>query len=194
LLQSRSLRGAFATKQSPNGQKLIASAQTTGFAMTVGGMSLIVLDLMLPRLDGLAAALEVAGELERIGDCAEGIARINVMIGGQPLVKPLIDLPLMAHKVRQMLHAALVAFVQRDLKLARSIPKLDDEIDRYVPPDPPRTPDAERGRHRRRPTGNQLLCATHKLDGAADRVTNLCNETLHRELDREVKNMENQSG
>ncbi len=48
----------------------------------------------------LAAMLEIIGELERIGDYAKGIARINLMIGEDPLIKPLIDLPVMAEKAR----------------------------------------------------------------------------------------------
>ena len=63
----------------------------------------------------LAAILEIVTELERMGDYAKGIARINLMIGEQPLIKPLIDLPVMATKAREMLHAALVAFVERDV-------------------------------------------------------------------------------
>ena len=73
--------------------------------------------------------LTVCDELERMGDYAKGIARINLMIGEQPPIKPLIDLPVMATKAREMLHAALVAFVERDVHAARSIPKGDDEID-----------------------------------------------------------------
>ncbi len=48
----------------------------------------------------LAAILEIVTELERMGDYAKGIARINLMIGEQPLIKPLIDLPVMATKAR----------------------------------------------------------------------------------------------
>ncbi|MGC9336145.1 MAG: phosphate signaling complex PhoU family protein, partial [Anaerolineae bacterium] len=42
----------------------------------------------------LAAILEILTELERMGDYAKGIARINLMIGEQPLIKPIIDLPI----------------------------------------------------------------------------------------------------
>ena len=37
---------------------------------------------MAVDLRTLAAILEIAGELERIGDYAKGIARINLLIGG----------------------------------------------------------------------------------------------------------------
>ena len=127
----------------------------------------------------LAAVLEIAGELERMGDYAKGIARINLMIGEQPLVKPLIDLPLMAGKVRDMLHQALLAFVRRDLELARAIPRGDDEIDGLY-----RQIYRELLTHimadaRVIEQANQLLWAAHNLERAADRVTNLCERVVY---------------
>jgi phosphate transport system protein len=74
---------------------------------------------MASDLRVLAAILDIVDELERIGDYAKGIANINLMIGEGPLLKPLIDLPRMAEKARDMLHRSLDAFVQRDVELAR---------------------------------------------------------------------------
>jgi phosphate transport system protein len=127
----------------------------------------------------LAAILEIAGELERIGDYAKGIARINLLIGTQPLVKPLIDLPVMADKVSAMLHQALQAFAQRDVERARAIPEGDDEIDNlyrqiyrelltHIMEDPHIIEQA-----------NQLLWAAHNLERAADRVGNLCERVVY---------------
>jgi hypothetical protein len=50
--------------------------------------------------------LDIAYELERIGDYAKGIAKINLMMGEEPLVKPLVDVPRMAEKARDVLHRA----------------------------------------------------------------------------------------
>jgi phosphate transport system protein len=127
----------------------------------------------------LAAILEIVGELERMGDYAKGIARINLMIGEQPLIKPLIDLPAMAHKAREMLHAALVAFVERDVQAAWAIPKGDDEVDAlynqvyrelicYILEDPHVIEQA-----------NHLMWAAHNLERSADRVTNLCERVVY---------------
>lgn len=127
----------------------------------------------------LAAILEIVTELERMGDYAKGIARINLMIGEQPLLKPLIDLPIMAEKVRTMLQGALNAFVQRDAELARSIPARDDEVDAlynqiqrelltYILADPHTHQQA-----------NYLLWAAHNLERAADRVINLCERVVY---------------
>jgi phosphate transport system protein len=126
----------------------------------------------------LAAILMLATELERIGDYAKGIARINLMIGEGPLIKPLIDIPRMAEKARAMLHRALDAFIQRDVALARAIPAEDDEVDAlynqvyrelmtFIMADPRNIDQA-----------NYLLWVAHNLERAADRVTNICERVI----------------
>ena len=126
----------------------------------------------------LASLLEVAGELERMGDYAKGIARINVLMGDQPLLKPLIDIPRMARKGTDMLHRALTAFMNEDAETARIIPDEDDEVDAlydqiyhelmmFVIQDPKAI---ERS--------NWLLWVAHNLERVADRVTNICERTI----------------
>ena len=138
----------------------------------------------------LAAVLEIITELERIGDYAKGIARINIIMGDEPLVKPLIDIPRMSELGLDMLRRALIAFVSGDVDAARSIPKEDDLIDSlynqvyrelvtYMIDD---TSTIDRA--------NYLLWAAHNLERMADRVTNICERTIYmvtgemRELDR----------
>ena len=126
----------------------------------------------------LAAVLEITSELERIGDYAKGIAKITLLIGQNPLLKPLIDLPLMAQKARAMLHRALEAFVEQDVEMARAIPADDNEVDQlynqiyrelitYIMADPSAIEQA-----------NYLLWAAHNLERAADRVINLCERVV----------------
>lgn len=126
----------------------------------------------------LAAILDITSELERIGDYAKGIARINLMIGDTPLLKPLIDVPLMAIKAREMLHRSLDAFIQRDVELAKAIPLEDDEVDHlynlvfeelmtFVAADISNVEQA-----------NYLLWVAHNLERAADRVTNICERVI----------------
>ena len=127
----------------------------------------------------LAAILEIVTELERMGDYAKGIARINLMIGEQPLIKTLIDLPLMAQKAREMLHAALVAFVRRDVEAARSIPKGDDEVDRlYHQVYRELISHILEDRHVIE-QANHLMWAAHNLERTADRVINLCERVVY---------------
>ena len=126
----------------------------------------------------LAAALEITTELERVGDYAKGIAKINLMMGEAPLLKPLVDIPRMADKARIMLHQALKAFVQRDVDLARAIPAEDDAVDAlynqvyrelltFIMADP-RTIDQ----------ATYLLWVAHNLECAADRVINICERVV----------------
>ena len=72
---------------------------------------------------------QIATELERIADHAGGIARIVLLMKDEPLVKPLVDIPIQAEKARAMLNKAIQAFVQRDVETAYSLDKDDDEVD-----------------------------------------------------------------
>ena len=126
----------------------------------------------------LASILEVSAELERMGDYAKGMATINIRMGDEPLLKPLIDVPRMAQIASSMLHRALTAFVNEDAETAKAIPKEDDEVDAlydqvyrelmtFVIKDP-KTIDR----------ANYLLWAAHNLERMADRVTNICERTI----------------
>lgn len=181
-------------------RRLIADDQIINekrFSVEADAMVLIATQQpMAGDLRILAAVLEITTELERIGDYAKGVARINLMIGEHPLIKPLIDLPLMAEKARNMLHLALEAFVNQDVDLARAIPSRDSEVDglynqvyrelmTYVMSDPRHIDQA-----------NYLLWAAHNLERAADRVTNICERVVFTvtgkmaELDSEDKGVE----
>jgi len=126
----------------------------------------------------LASVLEVSGELERMGDYAKGIATVNLRMGTEPLLKPLIDIPRMAEKGVDMLHRALTAFIDEDVEAARTIPAEDDEVDElykqvyrelmtFILSDPSTIERA-----------NYLLWTAHNLERVADRVTNICERTV----------------
>jgi phosphate transport system protein len=126
----------------------------------------------------LASILEVAGELERMGDYAKGIATVSIRMGNEPLLKPLIDIPRMAKIAADMLHRALTAFVNEDIETARAIPQEDDEVDglydqiyrelmMFVIQDAKVIEKA-----------NWLLWVGHNLERVADRVTNICERTI----------------
>jgi phosphate transport system protein len=127
----------------------------------------------------MASILEVVGELERMGDYAKGIAKIALMMGNQPPVKPLIVIPRMSEITVDMLHRAIGAFVNKDADQARLIPEEDDQVDNLynqvyrelvtVILANPRTIDG----------ANFLMWAAHNLERMADRVTNICERTLY---------------
>jgi phosphate transport system protein len=149
------------------------------FAIEDEALALIATQQPIARdLRIISAVLDITHELERIGDYAKGIAKINLLIGEEPLVKPLVDIPMMAAKARDMLHRALEAFVQRDVDQAQSIPAEDDEVDHlynqvfrelidYLVKDPSVSEGA-----------NYLLWVAHNLERSADRVTNICERVI----------------
>ena len=135
--------------------------------------------IMATDLRQIASILEVVGELERMGDYAKGIAKIALLIGKQPHVKPLIDIPRMADIAVDMLHRAVGAFVTKDADAAREIPKEDEEVDALYNQvyrelvtltftDPSIIDRA-----------NHLMWAAHNLERLADRVTNICERTIY---------------
>lgn len=163
-------------------QRLIAQDRLINkkrFAIEADALVLIATQQpMASDLRILAAILEIATELERMGDYAKGIAKINLMIGEEPLLKPLVDIPRMAERARSMLHRALDAFVRGDAELARSIPPDDEEVDAlynqvyrelltYILADPHTIEQA-----------NYLLWAAHNLERTADRVINICERVV----------------
>ncbi|HHT9108742.1 MAG TPA: phosphate signaling complex protein PhoU [Candidatus Wunengus sp. YC63] len=77
----------------------------------------------------LTSILSIITDLERMGDHAEGIAKISLLIGDEPLVKPLIDIPRMSDIGLSMLDKCLKAFVNRDVAAARLICNEDDTVD-----------------------------------------------------------------
>jgi phosphate transport system protein len=133
---------------------------------------------MAKDLRTLAAILEIASELERIADYSKGIAKIAVQLGIKPLVKPLVDIPRMAALASDMLHRALLCFVDRDVETARSIPAEDRQIDdlydqvyrelmTYVLADPRNIDGA-----------SHLMWVAHNLERTADRVVNICERVI----------------
>jgi phosphate transport system protein len=126
----------------------------------------------------IVAVLNIIIDLERIGDHGEGVAKIAIMIGSEPPLKPLIDLPRMAQKTGDMLRRSLDAFVNRDAEAARLISKEDDEIDALYDQvfRELLTFMAEDSKTITRAT--RLIWVAHNLERSADRVTNICERVV----------------
>jgi len=84
---------------------------------------------MATDLRGIVAAVKINSDLERVGDLAVNIAEAARRYAMHPPVKQLIDIPRMGDIAQEMLHDALDAYVRRDMALARSVLKCDDELD-----------------------------------------------------------------
>lgn len=77
----------------------------------------------------VGTALKIVTDLERMADHASDIAKVTVRLEGQPLIKPLIDIPRMAELAQRMTREALTSYVRRDQELARRMIQLDDSVD-----------------------------------------------------------------
>ncbi|MBR4069282.1 MAG: phosphate signaling complex protein PhoU [Clostridia bacterium] len=77
----------------------------------------------------ISSALKMITDMERIGDQASDISEIVIYLSGEPYIKQLEHLPLMAEKAIRMVTAALDAYVRKDVKLALEVMEMDDEID-----------------------------------------------------------------
>jgi phosphate transport system protein len=126
----------------------------------------------------IVAVLNIITELERIGDYAEGIAKIVIMIGDEPPLKPLIDIPRMGEITLEMINKSLQSFVARDVELAMRVVSLDSVVDdlydqvfrellTFMMVDPKTTNRATR-----------LIWVAHNLERSADRATNICERVV----------------
>jgi phosphate transport system protein len=127
----------------------------------------------------IIAVLHITVDLERMGDHAEGIARIALMLADEPPLKPYIDLPRMADIATEMMDGALEAYKQRDTALARRIIGRDDEVDELyeqIYRELLTFMIDERGTIQR---ATYLIWVAHNLERIADRVTNICERVVY---------------
>ena len=131
----------------------------------------------------IVSSLHIAGELERMGDYAEGIAKISLMMGPEPPLKELIDIPAMGERAVHMLKQSLDAFLTRDEGEAKAealaIGPDDDQVDdlyRKVRVDLLALMKADPGNVER---GTYLLWAAHNLERIADRATNIAERVVY---------------
>jgi len=138
---------------------------------------------MAGDLRRIVASLHIAGELERIGDYAEGIAKISITMGDEPPLKELIDIPRMGDMAVSMLKRALEAFISRDAETVRQfsvdLEKDDDVVDdlyatvqadlmKLVKSNPDST---ERATY--------LMWVAHNVERVADRAMNIVERALY---------------
>lgn len=84
---------------------------------------------MAVDLRGIVAAMKIDTDLERVGNLAVNIAEAASRYLRLPPVKPLIDLPRMSAIAEGMLHDALDSYIRRDVNLAQSVLRRDDDLD-----------------------------------------------------------------
>lgn len=133
---------------------------------------------MAGDLRAIIALLHITVELERMGDYAEGIAKISLLMGDEPPLKPLVDIPRMAEKATLMLRNSMDSLISRDIVKANQVLRDDDEVDLLYDQvyrellvfmlQNPQT--IQRATY--------LLWAAHDLERIADRATNIAERVI----------------
>lgn len=127
----------------------------------------------------IISVLHITVDLERMGDHAEGIAKIALMLTDEPPLRPYIDIPRMAEMAIRMMDGVLEAYRKRDTARAREIIAADDEVDALheevyrellllMIEDPQVIQRA-----------TYLMWVAHNLERIADRVTNICERVVY---------------
>jgi phosphate transport system protein len=136
---------------------------------------------MAKDLRKIAAGFKIITDLERMADYSVDIARIaqRILETGQPLIKPLIDIPRMAELSQVMVKQALDAYVREDTELAYTVARADDQIDMlhnqvfrellvFMMEDPKTITQA-----------TYLLFVSRYLERIADHATNIAEEAIY---------------
>jgi phosphate transport system protein len=127
----------------------------------------------------MLAASKISSNLERIGDQATTIARRTRDLNREPLLKPLIDIPMMAELGQEMLRDSITAFVGGQAELAVEIVARDKavndiykqlarELTSYMIEDPKTITRAL-----------NLLTVAKCLERVADHATNIAEEVFY---------------
>ncbi len=126
----------------------------------------------------VAMIFKMNNDLERMGDLAVNIAESSEFLISRPSVKPLIDIPNMAREATYMLRDAIKAFIDQDVKLAKSVCDRDDIIDNlkdqilrelitYMVSDSKIIPQAI-----------HLIRISRSIERIADLTTNICEDVI----------------
>ena len=135
----------------------------------------------------LVTGMKINSELERIGDQAVNISQHSQTIIQYPVLKPLIDLPVMAEVAKKMLRESLDSFVKRDPIEAEAVIMQDDRVDglknqifrellTYMMSEPPTIP-----------TAMQLVLVSRNLERIGDQAVNIAEDVIYMALGRDVR-------
>ncbi|HYF94536.1 MAG TPA: phosphate signaling complex protein PhoU [Symbiobacteriaceae bacterium] len=124
---------SLARKDSDLARKVIADDdEIDGLLIEVQMKSMQLLALQQPMardLRRIGTGMKIVTDLERMADHATDIAEVTLRLEGEPLIKPLVDIPRMAGLAQQMTRHALDAYVGQNEKLAREMIAMDHDVD-----------------------------------------------------------------
>jgi len=172
----------FRSRNIPEARRVLADdVDINGKRNAIESAVMIVIATQQPMahdLRLLAGILEIATELERMGDYAKGVAKIVMRLGPSDYPVPAADLEKMIELGISMLHDAITAFVTEDYKSAVRIPLDDDKVDELYNKVRQDTINTIIANPSTAPEAQMMFAAAHNLERFADRVSNICERTV----------------
>lgn len=135
----------------------------------------------------IMAASRISTDLERIGDLAEDIANRTIQLVGQPLLKPLIDIPKMAQLCQDALKLVLDAFVNCDAAKAKNVWAIEHEVDNLRDQVNNELVDMMKKDPGVIPRALPLLLASRHLERVCDHATNIAEDIVYMVEARVIK-------
>ena len=129
-------------------------------------------------LRAIVAAMNMVGDLERMGDHAAGIATIVLRMQEEEQIEIPPGLSSMFEKTSEMLQRALNAYAQDDAAMAHQVALMDDEIDKIYTKLFRGIMELIAERPQMTTGWLYLLFAGHNLERIADRSTNLAERVI----------------
>ena len=120
----RSVQGVVEKNEELAQQVLRNEGRINDLEIEIDELAISLLALQAPLAADLrlvTAAIKINNDLERMGDLSVSIAQSAMALIGEPVIRPLIDIPHIAGLAQNMVRKALDAFVDRDAALARSV-------------------------------------------------------------------------
>lgn len=173
---------AFAKQDAAEANRIIAGDQAIDRAQyALEEHTLVVMATQQPiagDLRRLIAAIEIASELERMGDYAKGIAKVTVRSVDQPPFRPLDDIAQMAQHAIEMLVTVLDTFVREDAEAARRLAIADDSVDELAKRIKNDLISLMQSSPMTVAWAVDLISVTHNLERIADRTTNIAERVI----------------
>lgn len=127
----------------------------------------------------LIAALLIANELERMGDHAEGIARIVLLNAESPAIDTPNKLYDMKAHVSKMIERVMEVYAENNPKEAKEVARMDDIMDAMYQDFFDQVVGQMAQGELTVKQGTYLLWAGHGMERIGDRVTNICERIVY---------------
>jgi phosphate transport system protein len=127
----------------------------------------------------ITAAMMINIDLERMGDLAEEIAERSIALSRGPSLAVPPKLQVMTDLTTTMVRQSLDSFVDLDTRLARTVCRLDDEVDRLNVEIIDELIQSMRNQPELVEPGLSLFSAVRHLERIADHATNIAEDVIY---------------